>query len=231
MKLIHSAIALLAAICCPAAIQAQSFFDTSESDRLFSLGVRAGVNTSNRTMERDVFDIWNENSWGTGFSAGVTCDLWLRNYISIQPGIFFESRSGKFAYICDWNKGNSGNSTVQVGKMRNYNITIPVLAALHFNVAPAVKWHVEMGPFVSFRLKTSGDVVLIPGDTYVGNNLEFEVAQQRKVNAGIKVGTGLTLLSHYYIGVHYTAAMMSPWSTSGLHGRDKAWNFTVGYDF
>lgn len=236
MKLIHTAIALAALLLCAPAARALSILDTNPAPNLFTLGVRVGLNASNRTIDKKVFDIWNQNTWGTGFTAGAVCDIWLRNYISIQPGVFFETRSGKFTYINDWNvangeNSNSGNTTVQVGKMRNCNLTIPVLASVHFRLGSLLKWNVDLGPFLSFRLKTGGDRVLIPTDNFIGNNPEYQTAYQRKFNVGFKMGTGLTLMQHYYLGVHYMASMLSPWKLDGLHGRDKAWTVTLGYDF
>ena len=230
MKLIHTVIALAALVFGAPAARAISILDTAPADDLFTLGVRVGLNTSNRTINKDVFNVWNQNSWGTGFTAGAVCDIWLRNYISIQPGVFFESRSGKFSYIGDWGQ-NAADTDVQVGKMRNYNLTVPVLASLHLRVGSLLRWDVELGPFVSFRLKTGGDRVLIPSDSFSASDVSYQTAHQRKFNAGIKIGTGLTLMRHYYLGVHYLASMMSPWKLNGLDGRDKAWTFTLGYNF
>lgn len=44
------------------------------------------------------------------------------------------------------------------------------------------------------------------------------------------MGTGIQVLDHYYLGVHYEAGCTKVWKHS-LAGRNKAWTFTIGYDF
>lgn len=47
---------------------------------------------------------------------------------------------------------------------------------------------------------------------------------------GLKMGTGFQLFDHYYIGVHYEAGLRSARKYKA-GGHDKAWTFTLGYDF
>ena len=91
---------LLSLAVCGATLSAsaQDFFSTDDPETLFNLGVRVGINTSNRTLSNSIGNIWNINSWGTGFDAGVVADINFKNYISVQPGFFYESRSGSFVY-------------------------------------------------------------------------------------------------------------------------------------
>ena len=56
------------------------------------------------------------------------------------------------------------------------------------------------------------------------------VAEHRGFDVGLKMGTGLKLFDHYYVGVHYLAGLTHAWKLpSG--GKNKSWMFTVGYDF
>ena len=55
---------------------------------------------------------------------------------------------------------------------------------------------------------------------------------------GIKMGTGLQVLGHYYVGAHYLAGCIDAWKdrsignvTKTYGGVTKAWVFTLGYDF
>lgn len=222
---------------------AVDFFDTSAAPQLVTFGARIGVNSSNVTVNDDVFDLWNKNSWGTGFDLGVVADINLRQYISIQPGIFFQSRSGDYTYASrfwvpvtgdDGTITNQGRDIVQYGHSRSYNIYVPVMASVKFNISDKVKWSVDLGPYFNLRLKSTGN-----GDMYdlrydgIDNiaTLHRTEAERRGFDFGFKLGTGFKFFSHYYLGVHYMAGATDAWKTPGMGGRNKAWTFTAGYDF
>lgn len=210
---------------------AADFFDTSNAGKAFNLGVRIGVNTSNRTVRKGVFSQWNNNGWGTGFDAGAVCNLNFRNYLTIQPGIFFESHSGSFAYITDMTSEASSGNFTQVGHLRSYSITIPVIVQVNFNITDRVRWSVDLGPYANFRLGSGGDKIYLPAIGSTTENPIYASVSERTLNAGIKAGSGIRVAGHYYFGIHYLAAMCSPWKTKGMGGREKAWTFTIGYDF
>ena len=221
---------------------ASDFFDTGRPERFITIGARIGVNTSNMTSGgKDIFNVWDKNSWGTGFDLGVVTDLHIRNFISIQPGIFFQSRSGDFTYTSSFMvpvQGENGSTSleeqqmVQYGHNRNYNLVIPIVASAHFNMGSKVKWNVDFGPYVNFRMGNSGR----PSVYEIRYNnmapvLHDSEAQSKTVDFGFKMGTGFTFFRHYYVGVHYMAGSLDVWKTKGMGGRNKAWTFTAGYDF
>lgn len=250
---------LLAATAVAIGAQASDFFNTGRPESLFDLGVQIGVNTSNRTVNKEIFNLWNNNAWGTGFELGVTADINIRDYISLQPGFFFESRSGSYAYAFDYiNEALEQKELSQFGKVRSYNFTIPLMASLHFNVTDDLRWNVEVGPYFQIVLKnakgsgfmydsemniTTTDPTVTPvraeGDNTVagegnGNaatSTKFVSAHADNFDFGFKFGTSLTLKRHYSIGVHYMAGCLDVWKESALGGRNKAWVFTVGYTF
>ena len=86
MKHIKQIISSVMAVSAVLPVSAQKFLDTSAPDRLLTMGARIGVNSSNATVKDDVYDLWNKNSWGTGFDLGVVADINIRNFIAIQPG-------------------------------------------------------------------------------------------------------------------------------------------------
>jgi len=219
---------------------AQRFFDTSAPDRLVTLGARIGVNSSNATVNDDVFDLWNKNSWGTGFDLGVVADINIRNFVAIQPGIFFQSRSGDFTYATLLNDiANDGNITmkedIQYGHNRNYNIYVPILASFKFNIGSKVRWSADFGPYFNFLLKSSGHGYIYTYSQFdeVSHSIIHHKteAERRSFDVGIKIGTGFTFLRHYYLGVHYMGGTTDVWKTKTMGGRNKAWTFTAGYDF
>ncbi len=214
----------------PALAQTE-FMSKEKPDNLFTFGARIGVNASNITVSDKVFDIWNKNSFGTGFNAGVVLDLNIRDYLAIQPGFFFESRSTNYAYSTSLS-GNSGPATEysQMGHMRNYFFQVPVVASMRFNLSDDIRWNVDFGPNFQFKLGSDDDKINVVRQV-AGDMPALEQAKMRFFDFGLKLGTGLTLKDHYYIGVAYTAGLMNAWDTYEMGGKNKAWTFLIGYDF
>lgn len=214
---------------------AAEFFDTSAAPSLIDLGVRLGVNTTTRNLNKDVFNVWNLNSWGTGVNVGAVVNINFRNFLSIQPGLFYQSRSGKYSYvnINGYDEHGVAQYMVQYGKDRSYNFTIPIMACFHFNLSDDIRWDVEAGPYFQLRLKNSvnGKFEYPLYDNPDANPELYVPIEARKNDFGMKFGTGLRILDHYLVAVHYEAGWLSPWKDSRLGGRSKGWIFSLGYDF
>lgn len=234
MRFNKTFIALFIALFLPSFASGQDFFSTQKPVDVFNIGVRVGVNTSNSNIGKDVFNLWNVNSWGTGFDAGVVVDLNIKDYFSIQPGLFFESRSTRYAYSDVYVDENDELSSFnQFGKTISYNFNIPILASVKFNITGNLKWSVDFGPYFNIRLgDLGGDEVLYPVVTEHG--VDYNKAKYKPFDFGFKMGTGLRIRKHYYIGVHYMAGALGVWkknSNVNLGGRNKGWVFSAGYDF
>lgn len=214
-------------------VNAKDFFDTSHPEKQFTIGARVGVNTTNRNVNDGIFDEWNCNSWGTGFDAGAVVDINLRDYISIQPGFYFESRSGKYAYANSFT-GVSGAEDVlsQFGSLRSYNFTIPVMASIHFNITDDVRWNVEAGPYAQIVLKnTVNGKFRYPSAVEASGSTGFGEAKASNFDFGCKFGSSLTIKRHYAVGFAYEAGWLNVWKETALSGRNKGWLFYIGYDF
>lgn len=223
---------LIVILSCGSYVSAQEFFDTSNAPNFFSMGARIGFNTSNRTFPSGAFSVWTNNSWGTGFNIGAVANLNFKEYLSLQPGIFFESRSGNYAYLTEYlDVLNVEQTFYQVGHLRTYNFTIPILGIAKFNIAQNIKWLVEFGPYFQFKLGSTGlDNIRIPYRPAQSNLYDYYTASPTSFDFGFKMGTGLKFLQHYYVGVHYLAGALKTWKNpSG--GKNKSWEFTLGYDF
>jgi len=224
---------------------AADFFSTETPSQLFNLGVRIGVNTSNRTVGSENMSGYNVQGWGTGFDLGVTADLNIRDYISIQPGVFFESRSNTYTFITPVATAGGPQLyeylTSQAGTFNSYALTIPIIGSVRFNITDDIRWNVDFGPYVSFifgsKLKNKVNHNSIDNGGIPAAGAEFK-QKAAPVDFGFKFGTGIQILKHYSIGVHYMAGAVKAWKDTkadfgkySYGGRTKAWVFTLGYDF
>lgn len=232
MKLHKILCSALVALAFTPSCLASDFFSTDAPERMMSLGVRLGVNTSNVTMNKKMFPVYNINSWGTGFDAGVVADVNFRDYISVQPGFFYQSRTGRYFYggqIADENV--SGDTPFQVGHIRSYRFYIPIVASLHLNFTDNLRWNVDFGPYLGVNLYSNEENKIFYHHYEPDGTLVTDPLRLSGVEFGLKMGTGLRILDHYVVGVHYMAGMTRGWKYSYAGGRDKCWTFTIGYDF
>lgn len=230
MKKFILSLALTAIAAVPAA--ADDFFDTSDAENFIDFGARIGMNTSNRTLSNAAAPLWNQNSWGLGFNVGAVANLNFKNFISVQPGFFFETRSGAFAYkSLDIIDGEPGEPMTQLGKGTDYIFTIPVVGSLHFNILDELRWNVDFGPYLQLKLKSTFDRSFEAPMTYTHGVYYFDNVRTAKADFGFKIGTSLDIYRHYYIGVHYLAGLCHAWNPGELGGHNKEWTFTVGYNF
>lgn len=215
----------------PIASKAQTFFDTSDAPTFFSLSGRLGFNTSNMTFPSGHFNLYNKNSWGTGFNLGVLANLHFKEYLTLQPSLFFNSRSGDYTYLTEYlNMFGDDDTHYEMGHHRGYYLTIPVMGVVKFNIAEKINWLVELGPYLQFSLKQTGiNNVSVLYRLPQSNTYSEYVAKYNSFDFGFKMGTGLRFYDHYYIGVHYLAGACNAWKLpSG--GKNKSWEFSIGYD-
>lgn len=212
---------------------ASNLLDTTPADKLFNLGVRIGVNSSNRTFPTEKFTTWNVNSWGTGFDAGVVVNLNMRKFFSIQPGAFFQSRSGHYAYTEAYvNNNNEEDFLTQLGRVRTYNLVIPVMLSFKLSVSDNFRWLVEAGPYLQVKLHASdSNKIQVIDQPTPTSALDWEYAKSNFADFGLKFGTGIQYKDHYSFAIHYMAGFCDVWKSPVEGGLNKAWTFTLGYDF
>lgn len=215
-------------------IKAQPFFDTSTPDQFMTFSARIGFNTANRSFPAGSYsnDILT-TSWGLGFNVGAMANLNFKEYLSLQPGIFFETRNSSLVNYNEIynNAGKIENIYVAKDSQRSYNLVIPVMGIVKFNISDRVKWNVEFGPYFQIKLKENGGQDSVKLFYWMGGGQPIEyLAQLRGYDVGLKMGTAFQIYEHYYVGAHYMAGMCNAWKLpSG--GKNKSWMFTVGYDF
>lgn len=212
-------------------VRAQKFMNTGGAPSLFNLDVRVGMNAANRTFGSQYFNQWNVNSWGAGIEGGVVVDLNLRDFIALQPGFFFESRSGNYAYAQDYFTimGNASNLT-QLGHYRTYSVSVPLMVSMRFNLAPSVRWVVEAGPYAQyfFKMTDSHKIQVIRPQAGPQDGPVVDDPSPRKYDVGLKLGTGLEVKRRLGFYIHYMGGGLKAWENPAEGGQNKAWTFTVG---
>ena len=204
---------------------AADFLPTEPAEKTLGIGVRAGFNTANSTIGSK-YTAEKIEGWGTGFDAGIVVDIQFREWFAIQPGIFYESRSNKYTYI--WHNGIAQASGLAIGHSLDYSINIPVLFSARFNITDNLQWSVDIGPYFSFGIGKHDKGEYAEGTvSYNYDNGYYK--HRNRFQSGLKFGTGLEFMKHYYIGVHYMAGMRDVYKDYG--GRNKAWSFMLGYNF
>ena len=218
----YIAAALLAAATLSA--PAQEWIDTSDSDSFLTFGARVGFNTANATRGGEGTKA-NLDSWGTGFNAGVIASINFNKAVSVQPGFFFQSRSHNYSYV---------TPVPDQPNMHEYGHTlyrtfqVPIMGVFTLHPGENLAWSFEFGPYFQFGLSGSDKgtyEVALTERAYKDGYFDH----RKKFDFGFKFGTGVTVLEHYYLGLHYEAGTCSVWEDYG--GRNKAWSFTVGYNF
>jgi len=226
---------------------AQLSIDTSNSDRPFNVGVRVGVNTSN--LSNNMLDVVpgihsSSVDWKAGFTGGVVVDIKMRNFFALQPGFFFETRSDSFQHVTVTD-GDVTQMEIVDGDQSSSYFKIPVLASFRFLIGSNMEWQIEAGPYFSFGLGGNEKYsVLTAGEPDSGSRYKRPLFGDdgfvKSYDWGFKMGMGLVLMEHWYVGIHYEAgcrnvlkssAYASNISFPDLSGHNKAWDFTIGYNF
>lgn len=210
---------------------AQDLFYGGEYDGNFlTVGVRVGLNRSNVTSPSEG-KVLNSDSWGTGFDAGVVADIRLRDWFAIQPGFFFQSRSHNYDYVysTEFFPSIGAGKEYEEGHTRRTLFKVPVLFSLRLHPAEWGELSVDLGPVFNFGLGGHSWYNYPLADP----DIELKSKYYDEYNSfmmGMKMGAGMRVFDHYYVGVHYEAGLRSALK-QGAGGRDKAWTFTLGYDF
>lgn len=246
MKRILATIAASAMLTCGAlTAPAQTIIDTSAPSKVVNMGFRIGFNTSNLTTNFDEAYpqiVWNHTQWRPGFTMGAVVDINLRNCFAIQSGLYFKSRNSDFHYLIN----NMSLEAIE-GHWGAYYLEIPILASFRLGVAELAQAQIDLGPYFAtgFGGKVDYTVYSTVRDTYFEPYVEANSGKgdyfgdkgiARRGDWGLKFGLGFLVMQKFYIGAHYNFSCMnmmrdSKEATKRISGHNKAWTFTVGYNF
>lgn len=228
----------------PVASHAQAIIDNGTPAKVVQAGIRVGFNTSNLTTNYDeIFPeiAWNHTQWKQGVTLGAAIDINLKNYLAIQSGIYFKSRNSDFHYLI-----NENSLQAIDGHCGAYYFEIPLLLSFRLGVAELAQAQIDLGPYFAtgfggkvkytlFQSENDGSGSRVVsydskgdyfGDKGIANRFDW----------GLKFGLGFLVMQHYYIGAHYNFSCKNilrdiPDTRKRANGHNKAWTFTLGYNF
>jgi len=242
-RLIKTAILALSIVLTPATVAAADFVDTGTPDENVGIGLRFGLTSSNLHGNLDDYSNKANYNWRTGFTFGAVVDLNVRNFFTVQPGLFFENRSYDYTVI----RHDKDLQALynDLGHTRSYSFTIPILASFRFNLSESLQWTLDVGPYFAFGLGGKDNMEQIHaqvspvsgnGDRYMDVTVKRDyygdgMWQHKSFDWGAKLGTSLRLNRQLVFAIYYMKGFKDisayePWTM-----RTKSWSFSVGYDF
>lgn len=227
---------------------AQVFIDTNETYKPISIGLRVGGNTSNLSTnyESVIPDMgWNHTQWRGGFTLGTVLDVRLRNFIALQTGLFVETRSCRYHYL----QASLVDDYMSAydGEYESNYWQVPLMLSFRVNWGYSTVFVFDIGPYFAWGF--GGDNAYSIYTTRGDDATDYDITQMKvdgdffgkggvakSYDWGFKMGVGIELSEHYYIGAHYLAGCRNvmkqyPGFEGWASGRNKAWSFTVGYNF
>lgn len=245
-KLFSSIIATVLLVTCPTIAGAQTIIDHGTPAKVVQAGFRIGFNTSNLTTNYDeVFPeiAWNHSQWRPGFTVGVAVDINLTNYFAIQSGLYYKSRNSDFHYLI-----NSATLEAVDGHWGGNYFEIPLLLSLRLGVAELAQAQIDLGPYFATGFGGKCEYTVYTSEYSILDGTSQVVAREGKgdyfgdkgianrFDWGLKFGLGFLVMQHYYIGAHYNFSCKNimkdiPETHKRVSGHNKAWTFTLGYNF
>lgn len=218
-------IASIAAAAFALSASAQDFFSTAPAEKIIQIGVRAGLNTSTQSIDRDLFPNWVSSGWGTGFEVGVDVPLGILDFLSVQPGFYYQLRSGDYAV-------SPSQQSAQMGHYSMSYVSVPVLLQINFNLTSRTRWTVEAGPYLSWRFGSRHTSAKVEWpEAADADGFSVGTLAKQKKDYGLKVGTHFLIDYHWYAGLHYQAGMTRVYKDKALGGSNQQWVISLGYNF
>lgn len=228
---------------------AQSFVvDQGKPENTFELGVRLGFNTSNVTnnyTEAVPNMVQAHNNWQGGLAVGALVDMNIYNCLAVQTGVFYQRRRSDYQNLLI--KEGSASFEYYDGKRHANYFQIPIMASFRMKLNKYIEGQVDFGPYFAFGFGGKDKYTMYETLTNEGGGVSIvqtpvkadyfgDYGVHNSFDWGFKFGVGFEVQDHYYLGIHYDAGARnaldkSPYSASSVTGLNKAWNFTLGYNF
>lgn len=198
---------------------------TSENPKKVSFGIRAGMNIS--SIGGDFKDATKAGGLDTkskiGFNLGGVLDIYLNDWLYIQPGLSVTTKGTKF-------EGPVIIENVQakgVAKGNPIYLQIPVLLSNRFQLGQDIQWQLNYGLYMAygvggkmtqeFSVPGSSQKIEVKTDFFGDSTDSFGF---NRFDAGLVLGTGFSF-SQFYVGLQYEMGLVNA-------ANDKYWGYEAG---
>lgn len=231
---------------------AASGFAASAQTMPVRVGVRAGINTSNIAETRtgaDAVTGLQKSAWKTGLQAGAVVDIPMTSFLAIQPGFFFDLRRSSYTTMSEHHYVPApGDPEATMARRTSGTVTtgwfhVPVLFSFRYSPHSKLQLQADFGPYLSAGIggrdsytvtDFSGDIPATVESPRIKQNC-FGKGDARYFRAdwGFKMGIGVEICRHYYIGAHYLAGARNIARNKAVVSKSdtREWQFSLGYNF
>lgn len=183
-----------------------------------SIGVRAGVNIANQTIEQSGLSV--EPDALLGLHLGALVNIGITDDFSVQPELTFIQKGNKF----DFDLGTLGGGVVETKTTYNY-LEIPILAKYGFG-GEKIGGFILAGPSIAFGLSGSSST---DGDSI---DLDWEEDGVTRSDFGIQFGAGINF-SQLFVDVRYGLGLtdLNDTDDDTFSVKNNGLNIGIGYLF
>ena len=197
-----------------------------------NFGIKAGANLSTVAFNRSTANFIGYNQNRAGYQVGAIADVGFQD-VSIQPGLFFITKGGKYTEMFDYSSNNQTYVDHVVGNTKYNYLEVPVNILYKIQVTPAVKIYAGGGPYMDYALSgtsiqhvTGSTSYDYHGDISYGNDHNKD---DKRINYGINFMAGTEFKKHFTIDLYYSLGLTSiAWD---ITNRNRTAGLSVGYLF
>ena len=193
-------------------LSAQSTPDNSQSEKLVTIGIRAGLNIANYSGHS--FDGLKSKC---GFVGGISADFALSKYFYINSGLFLSMNGAKY---------NGYSEKINLSPIY---LKIPVMPSLRYRFNKNVQWQLNFGPYFAYGIGGKAQVDL-KGIGKADEDFFSEEGGGKRFDVGLGVGTGITYKKVYF-GLEYNFGLTSIGRYDDVDGKNRAFAISLGYNF
>ncbi|MCR5314335.1 MAG: PorT family protein [Bacteroidaceae bacterium] len=209
---------ILVALICTIGASAQKYWDGSRADKLFTFGVRAGLNFG----KQNALDDQADRDFRLGYQVGVAVDANLARSFSVNTGVLMIQKGWKQGY-------SDAGGKIDVKDNATY-FEIPVLASYRVELSDQAQFQLNLGPYFAFgafgkqKVESNynmGNSEIDSFDEYRGN---------KKFDCGVSIGAGFTF-SQIYVGLNYERGLINVSRNTNNKFQNGAIALSLGYNF
>ncbi len=194
-----------------------------------TFGIRGGLNLATMIDKDDDGTYSDEFKMNPGFHAGVTAEFPFSEILSLETGLFFDTKGFKMDVT-------EMGIDVSTKASLNY-LDVPVTIKASTEVSTGVKIYGLVGPYIGVGLsgKVKGESSEEDFDVSVDEDVEWGSGEDddlKRLDYGLTAGAGVEIKG-FLVGVSYDygLANVSAYTDYGTIASHRILKFSIGYKF